>query len=93
MKCDPEWVQRGMQSRILLACLLICFPRVINTGLHMTYYPAADRVGGMVHKTDDLPAFWKDAAAGQTYAEADCSPAMKEVAARLFRHGRPISTN
>jgi tRNA(adenine34) deaminase len=66
----------------------MCLTRIINTGLKKAYYAAPDHEGGMVHKINDLPAFWKDAAAGRTYAEADCSPAMKEVAARLFRNGR-----
>jgi tRNA(adenine34) deaminase len=66
----------------------MCLTRIINTGLRKTYYAASDPTGGMVHKMSDLPLYWRDAAAGRTYAKADCSPAMEEIAARLFRSGR-----
>lgn len=64
----------------------MCLTRIINTGLMKTYYAAADPTGGMVHKIADLPSFWKEATAGRIYAEAQCSPAMKEIAYRLFKH-------
>ena len=66
----------------------MCLTRIINTGLKKTYYAAPDLDGGMVHKISDLPAFWKDAAAGRIFAQADCSPVMQEIAARLFRNGQ-----
>jgi cytosine deaminase len=65
----------------------MCLTRIINTGLKKVYYAAADPSGGMVHKLDDLPAFWREFAQGNLYAEANCSPAMKEIADRLFKHG------
>lgn len=66
----------------------MCLARIINTGVNKTYYAAPDPEGGMVHKFDDLPDYWKRAGAGRIYAEADCSPALKEIAARLFLHGQ-----
>ena len=66
----------------------MCLARIINAGLNKTYYAAADPSGGMVHKIGDLPPFWRDAAAGRIYAEADCSPALKDLATRLFNHGK-----
>jgi tRNA(adenine34) deaminase len=66
----------------------MCLTRIINTGLKKAYYAAADPTGGMVHKIGDLPLYWKEAAAGRTYAEANCSQAMKEIATRLFWNGR-----
>jgi tRNA(adenine34) deaminase len=66
----------------------MCLTRIINTGLKKTYYAASDPAGGMVHKIDDLPSFWKDAAAGRIYIKANCSPAMEQMAARLFTSGR-----
>jgi tRNA(adenine34) deaminase len=65
----------------------MCLTRIINTGLKKAYYAATDPAGGMVHKLEDLPSFWKEAAKGNLYAEANCSPAMKEIADRLFKHG------
>jgi hypothetical protein len=38
----------------------------------------------MVHKIDDLPPFWKEAAAGRIYEQAKCSQTMQEIATRLF---------
>jgi tRNA(adenine34) deaminase len=66
----------------------MCLTRIINTGLKKTYYAAADPEGGMVHKMDDLPPFWKEAAAGRIFAKARCSPVMEEIAKRLFQHNR-----
>jgi tRNA(adenine34) deaminase len=65
----------------------MCLTRIINTGLKKVYYAAADPSGGMVHKLEDLPSFWREFAQGNLYAEANCSPAMKEIADRLFKHG------
>jgi tRNA(adenine34) deaminase len=65
----------------------MCFTRIINTGIKKAYYAAADPEGGMVHKLADLPAFWRESAQGNIYAEANCSPAMKELAGRIFKHG------
>jgi tRNA(adenine34) deaminase len=66
----------------------MCLTRIINTGIKKTYYAAPDPTGGMVHRISDLPSFWKNMTEGRIYAEANCSPAMKELAARLFVHGR-----
>jgi tRNA(adenine34) deaminase len=66
----------------------MCLARIINTGLKKTYYAAADPSGGMVSRMNDLPPFWRETAAGRIYAAAKCSPAMREIAERLFQHGR-----
>jgi cytosine deaminase len=66
----------------------MCLTRIINTGLTKTYYAAPDLAGGMVHKINDLPSFWKNLAAGRIYGVANCSPVMKGLAARLFENGR-----
>jgi tRNA(adenine34) deaminase len=66
----------------------MCLARIIDAGLKKTYYAAPDPTGGMVHKIKDMPPFWTNAAKGRIYAEADCSPAMKDIAACLFGHGQ-----
>ncbi len=66
----------------------MCLARIINSGLKKTYFGAPDPEGGMVHKIDDFPPFWRKGALGRTFAEADCSPAIKELAARLFHLGQ-----
>jgi len=66
----------------------MCLARIINSGLKKAYYGAADSDGGMVHKINDFPPFWRNGALGRTFAEADCSPTIKELAARLFHLGQ-----
>ncbi len=66
----------------------MCLTRIINAGLKKVFYAAPDPEGGMVHKLSDMPPFWKNAAEGRIYAQADCSPIMKEIAGRLFLHGQ-----
>jgi tRNA(adenine34) deaminase len=66
----------------------MCLARIINSGLKKAYYGAPDPEGGMVHKIDGFPPFWRNGASIRTFAEADCSPAMKELAARLFHLGQ-----
>lgn len=88
---NTSYAPRKMDGFVLFSSVEpcpMCLSRIINAGLKKTYYAAPDPEGGMVHKFDDLPAYWKNAGAGRIYAEADCSPAMKDVAARLFRHGQ-----
>jgi tRNA(adenine34) deaminase len=68
----------------------MCTTRIINTGVKKTYYAAEDLDGGMAHKINDLPPYWRRAAEGCIFAGASCSPAMKELAVRLFKHGRRI---
>lgn len=65
----------------------MCLTRLINTGLRKVYYAAIDPDGGMARRIDLLPPFWREAARGAVYGEASCSPAMKALATRLFRHG------
>lgn len=65
----------------------MCLTRIINTGVKKTYWAADDPEGGMGRKIDDLPEFWRKGAKGRIYAGADCSPVMKEIAFRMFKHG------
>jgi tRNA(adenine34) deaminase len=81
---------RNMEDLVLFSSVEpcpMCLTRIINTGLKKAWYAAADPTGGMVHKLEDLPSFWKELAQGNLYAEANCSPAMKEIAEHLFKHG------
>jgi tRNA(adenine34) deaminase len=70
----------------------MCLARIINSGLKKAFYVAPDSQGGMVHRINDLPPFWRDGALGRTYAEASCSPALKELASRLFQLGQRNAT-
>jgi cytosine deaminase len=66
----------------------MCLTRILNAGLKKTFYAAPDPSGGMVQRISSLPPFWRDLAEGRTYAPADCSPELSEIAARLFALSR-----
>jgi tRNA(adenine34) deaminase len=66
----------------------MCLARILNAGLKKTYYAAADPAGGMVQRIANLPPFWTDLAEGRTYAPADCSPELSEIATKLFTLSR-----
>ncbi len=63
----------------------MCLTRIINSGIKKVYYAAPDINGGMVRRFDGLPPFWKSMAEGMVLEPARCSPALSEIAARLFR--------
>lgn len=66
----------------------MCLTRILNAGLKKTYYAALDPAGGMTRRISSLPPFWRDLAEGRTYAPADCSPELSELATRLFALSR-----
>jgi tRNA(adenine34) deaminase len=66
----------------------MCLTRILNAGLKKTCYAAADPNGGMVQHISSLPPFWRDLAENRTFAPADCSPELSEIATRLFKLSR-----
>jgi tRNA(adenine34) deaminase len=62
----------------------MCLTRIINMGLKKVYFAVPDREGGMVRRIHDLPPFWKDKAATNVYAPANCSSELKGIAKQLF---------
>jgi tRNA(adenine34) deaminase len=63
----------------------MCLTRIINSGLKEVYYAAADLNGGMASRFDSLPPSWKNMAGDMILKPAACSPALRDLAARLFR--------
>lgn len=63
----------------------MCLTRIINSGIKKVYYAAPDINGGMARRFDSLPPFWKGMAEGMVLEPARCSPALANIAARLFR--------
>jgi cytosine deaminase len=63
----------------------MCLTRIINAGLKKVYYAAPDINGGMARRFESLPPFWKGMAAGMVLEPARCSPALTDLAAKLFR--------
>jgi len=63
----------------------MCLTRIINAGIKKVYYAAPDINGGMARRFESLPPFWKGMAAGLVLEPARCSPALRDIAARLFR--------
>jgi cytosine deaminase len=63
----------------------MCLTRIINAGIKKVYYAAPDINGGMASRFESLPPFWKGMADGMILEPARCSPALTDIAARLFR--------
>jgi cytosine deaminase len=63
----------------------MCLTRIINAGIKKVYYAAPDINGGMASRFECLPPFWKGMAAGMILEPARCSPALTDIAARLFQ--------
>lgn len=82
--CDPRRKDGLVLYSSLEPCPM-CLTRIINAGIRKLYYVAPDPVGGMVHRLEDLPPFWREQARGRDFAPARCSPALREFATELFR--------
>lgn len=63
----------------------MCLTRIINAGIKKVYYASPDTNGGMARRFENLPPFWKGMAEGMVLEPARCSPALTDMAARLFR--------
>ena len=84
---SPE-EQRQVEGLVLYTSVEpcpMCLARIINMRLRKTYYAAPDITGGMAHKMQDLPEFWRELAAGRSYERARCSPELVAIAKSLFR--------
>jgi tRNA(adenine34) deaminase len=84
----PTEVQRKMEGLVLYTSVEpcpMCLSRIINARLKKTYYAAPDPSGGMAHKIQDLPTFWRELASGRLFEPARCSPELVDIAKALFR--------
>lgn len=86
---DPTFRNpRNMEGLVLYTSVEpcpMCMGRIINAGVKKVYYAATDETGGMATRFDVLPPFWKEMARGMVIEPARCSPALRSLAARLFR--------
>lgn len=64
----------------------MCLTRIINSGIQRMYYINPDLEGGMAHRMEQLPPFWRTFAAGRDFRQAECSPQLQKIAEDLFRH-------
>lgn len=64
----------------------MCLTRIINSGIKRMYYLNPDMEGGMAHRMEHLPKFWRDFAADRDFRQAECSPILKKIAEDLFRY-------
>jgi tRNA(adenine34) deaminase len=81
-------VQRKMEGMVLYTSVEpcpMCMSRIINARLKKALYAAPDPTGGMAHKIQDLPTFWRELASGRVYEQARCSPELADIAKALFR--------
>jgi|GEM_PF-444217 len=86
---DPAYLDPRAATGIVLYTSVepcpMCLTRIINAGIKKVYYAAPDINGGMARRFESLPPFWKGMAAGLVLEPARCSPALTDIAARLFR--------
>jgi tRNA(adenine34) deaminase len=83
----PIEEQRKMEGLVLYTSVEpcpMCMSRIINARLKKALYAAPDPTGGMAHKIQDLPAFWREIASGRVYEPAHCSPDLVDIAKALF---------
>ncbi len=84
----PTEVQRKIEGMVLYTSVEpcpMCMSRIINARLKKALYAAPDPSGGMAHKIQDLPTFWRELASGRVYEPARCSPELVDIAKSLFR--------
>ena len=62
----------------------MCLARLIISGIGTIKYATADLTGGMVHVIKKLPEVWLQLASRQTFAQADCSVRLSEMAKEIF---------
>ena len=62
----------------------MCLARLIVARVGTVRYVAPDSGGGMANRTDALPVSFRNLAKGQTFAQARCSPEMRELASQVF---------
>ncbi len=83
---NPRRAYDGLMLFSSLEPCPMCLTRIINAGIKKVYFVAPDEKGGMASRLDMLPPFWRDLARQRTYAPALCSPALRDMALRLFSH-------
>ncbi len=64
----------------------MCLTRIINSGLQRMYWINNDADGGMAHRLEQMPPFWRRFAAGRDFRQAECSSNLQGIAEDLFRH-------
>jgi len=88
---NPRQMYQGLVLYSSLEPCPMCTARIINTGITRVLFAAPDPEGGMALRIDALPPFWRDLAAGTTFALARNSPRLTEMAATLFGHAAPVT--
>lgn len=86
---DPTYLDPRAATGLVLYTSVepcpMCLTRIINSGIKKVSYAAPDINGGMARRFESLPPFWKRMAEGMVLESARCSPALTDIAARLFR--------
>ena len=82
---NPRIHKKGLVLYTSIEPCPMCTARIINSGIKKVYYAAADDSGGMGHRMEGLPPYWQALAQDVSIAPANCSPALKELAQKLFQ--------
>ena len=81
---NPVYLERDkLTLMVSLEPCPMCLTRLLLSGIGRIIYLAKDKDGGMVHQLDQMPPSWRNLAEIQTYALAEVSPALSELASRL----------
>lgn len=58
--------------------------RILASGVVKVRYIVPDSEGGMLHLMNNMPPVWRELAKGKDYAQAECSPELKDLASKIF---------
>ncbi|HWQ19166.1 MAG TPA: nucleoside deaminase [Methanotrichaceae archaeon] len=58
--------------------------RILASGVRKVRYVVPDSEGGMLHLMNNMPPVWRELAEGKDYAQAKCSPELKDLASKIF---------
>jgi tRNA(adenine34) deaminase len=70
----------------------MCLTRLISAQIGKIFYAAPDREGGMVRRLQSLAPVWVEMAKGQVFDQAQCSPALGELALQIVLTTAQLNT-
>jgi tRNA(Arg) A34 adenosine deaminase TadA len=63
----------------------MCLVRLVCADVGRVLFVAADDIGGMVRRLNELPSAWLELAQRKTFAQAQCSPELAHAAGQIFQ--------
>lgn len=81
-----ELNRRALTLYVTLEPCLMCYGRILLSGIGRVRYLVADREGGFTRQQRHLPPAWKDLASGLIVEKASVQPFWQQLAADLIQH-------